>query len=128
MQTVRIVVAEIEKEGCYLLTQRSQKAQLPLLWEFPGGRVREDESDAEALSRSLSHRIDARIEVGLCVMEHIHQYEGYEVVLVVYKTKLKTEFRAHHVEDVRWVPLADLGQYEFPPADQQTMTLLLADD
>ena len=128
MPTVRIVVAEIEKDGCYFLTQRSKTAHLPLLWEFPGGRVREGETDREALSRSLLHRINAHVDIGPCVMEHCHRYDGYDVVLVVFKTQLKSDFRAHHVEDVRWVPFANFGQYTFPPADQETMNLLLADD
>ncbi|MCI0570286.1 MAG: (deoxy)nucleoside triphosphate pyrophosphohydrolase, partial [Myxococcaceae bacterium] len=37
---IRVVGAMIEKEpGRYLLTQRPPTASLPLLWEFPGGRV-----------------------------------------------------------------------------------------
>ena len=41
----RVVSAEVYRNGRYLITQRALKAVLPLLWEFPGGRVREDESD-----------------------------------------------------------------------------------
>ena len=37
---IRVVGAMLEKEGGrYLITQRRPTASLPLLWEFPGGRV-----------------------------------------------------------------------------------------
>ena len=40
----------LEREpGRCLITQRAKTASLPLLWEFPGGKVTDGESDAEAL-------------------------------------------------------------------------------
>ena len=51
---IRVVGAMLEREeGRYLITQRRASASLPLLWEFPGGRVEEGESDQEALAREL---------------------------------------------------------------------------
>ena len=51
---VRVVAAMIERDGRYLLTQRRSTAVLPLLWEFPGGRVERGETDAAALGLSES--------------------------------------------------------------------------
>ena len=59
--TIRVVSAEIAVEGRYLITQRSAHAVLPGLWEFPGGRVREGESDAQALVRAVSGRLPRRV-------------------------------------------------------------------
>jgi 8-oxo-dGTP diphosphatase len=50
---IRVVGAMIEKDGRYLITQRSPTASLPLLWEFPGGRVEPGETDEAALAREL---------------------------------------------------------------------------
>ena len=36
---IRVVAAQIEHDGRYLITQRKPTSSLPLLWEFPGGRV-----------------------------------------------------------------------------------------
>jgi 8-oxo-dGTP diphosphatase len=62
--TIRVVSAEIQHEGRYLITQRSARAVLPLLWEFPGGRVRDGEDDREALVRSVHHRIGVWVGAG----------------------------------------------------------------
>ena len=59
---IRVVGAMLEREpGRYLITQRSKTASLPLLWEFPGGRVQEGESDEVALVQlfqNLGNRMD----------------------------------------------------------------------
>jgi 8-oxo-dGTP diphosphatase len=52
-RTIRVVAAVIERDGCYLITQRRPNAVLPLLWEFPGGKVEEGETDAAALRREV---------------------------------------------------------------------------
>jgi len=59
LRTIRVVAAVIEREGRYLITQRRPTAVLPLLWEFPGGRVEESETDAAALKREVRQRDDA---------------------------------------------------------------------
>jgi ADP-ribose pyrophosphatase YjhB (NUDIX family) len=55
---IRVVVARIERGGRYLITQRMPHAVLPLLWEFPGGRVEEGEQDEDALVRELRENLD----------------------------------------------------------------------
>ena len=53
-RTIRVVSAVIERGGRYLITQRRATAVLPLLWEFPGGRVEPAETDAAALEREVA--------------------------------------------------------------------------
>ena len=125
--TIDVVVAEIEKEGAYLLTQRLGTSTLPLLWEFPGGRVRKNEEQQEALHRALAFRIGAKVNVHEKLMEHTHEYDGYNVNLIVFRVDLCSDIQALNVEDVRWVPFEELHTYHFPQADQKTMDLLLQD-
>jgi len=127
-RVIRVVSAEIQRDGSYLLTQRSARAVLPLLWEFPGGRVREGESDQEALARAVKGRIGVAIDVGNKVLEVEHAYDDYEVVLVVYKASVGTqEPFAASVNAVAWVEPQSFGDYPFPGADQKTVEMLLSD-
>ena len=50
-RTIRVVAAVLERDGRYLITQRRPTAVLPLLWEFPGGKVEPGETDSQALKR-----------------------------------------------------------------------------
>ena len=124
---VRVVSAEIQQEGRYLLTQRSSHAVLPDLWEFPGGRVRAGESDSDALVRALSHRIGATPLVGEQVLEVTHAYDEYNVVLSVYTCSLgDTAPTDAAVQAIAWVSPEEFGDYPFPPADEATVKALVS--
>jgi 8-oxo-dGTP diphosphatase len=63
-RTVRVVAAVVAVGGRYLITQRRSSAVLPNLWEFPGGRVEGDETDAAALRREINERHGVHVDVG----------------------------------------------------------------
>src|SRR5512135_3320476 len=86
--SIRVVAAVVERNGKYLITQRRPEAVLPLLWEFPGGRVEPGENDEQALRREMRERLDVDIEVGRHLATSVHDYEGYSVTLVVYQATL----------------------------------------
>jgi 8-oxo-dGTP diphosphatase len=113
-EVIRVVAAVIEHEGRYLITQRQANAVLPLLWEFPGGRV-------------VRGRIGVDVDVGHKLGEHVHEYSGYSVQLTMYSCKLQAEARPYPatVADLRWVTSREFLDYDFPPADEKTMSKLL---
>lgn len=120
--SIRVVAAVIHQDGKYLITQRREHASLPLLWEFPGGRVEPGESDTEALQREFIERLGAAVEVGKPVAFRRHDYDGYSVELVLYEAKLTSpELEPKRVKEYRWVPADEFSQYPFPPADRSTL-------
>lgn len=123
---ITVVGAMIEQDGKYLITQRKPTASLPLLWEFPGGRVEEGESDAQALARELKEEMGIDVEVRDLGMSVFHSYEKYDIDFRVYRCRLASkEIRHLKVHDHRWVTPTELDQYEFPAADQKTLDQLL---
>jgi 8-oxo-dGTP diphosphatase len=122
---IRVVAAEIEQDGAYLITQRRPEAALPLLWEFPGGRVAEGESDEAALRRTIQDRIGAGVQIGHRVLQVSHRYATYELDMVVYRCALLGTPVARRVNDVRWVRPEQFGDHRFPGADQMTVDTLL---
>jgi 8-oxo-dGTP diphosphatase len=125
-RTIRVVAAVLEKEGRYLITQRRATAVLPLMWEFPGGRVEPGETDAQALKREVVHRLGADIEVGKLISFVSHPYEHYVVDLFLYECTLVGEkLEARAVTAYKWVSSAEFDQYPFTPADEASMNKLL---
>ena len=123
---IRVVGAMIEKDGRYLITQRSPTGSLPLLWEFPGGRVEAGETDQGALARELREEMGIGVEVGDRVIHVEHAYEGYDIDFCVYRCREKgAEIRHLGVNDHRWVVPEELDGYEFPPADEKSLAQLL---
>jgi 8-oxo-dGTP diphosphatase len=119
----------LEREpGRYLITQRSKNATLPLLWEFPGGRVHEGEGDAEALLRELKERLGLEVIVDEEAMVTHHEYDTYTVDFRVFHCRLaRPDQEVSHavVNDHRWAALDEMGQYQFPRADARTLEKLL---
>jgi 8-oxo-dGTP diphosphatase len=124
---IRVVAAVIEHDGRYLITQRQSGAVLPGLWEFPGGRVESEENETAALLREVLGRIGVEVVVGAKLGEHLHDYTGYQVQLTMYSCKLPAEARPYPatVADLRWVTSREFLDYDFPPADEKTMSKLL---
>jgi 8-oxo-dGTP diphosphatase len=126
---IRVVGAMLEKEpGHYLITQRSKTASLPLLWEFPGGRVQENETDEAALLRELKERLGLDVIVAAKAGTTHHSYPDYDVDFSVFQCKLKdptATVKSPKVNDHRWVKLSEMGQYKFPDADARTLEKLL---
>ena len=125
-QSIRVVAAVIANEGRYLITQRRPAAVLPLLWEFPGGRVESNENDADALKREVRHRLSVEIDVGELISFVSHPYDHYTVELYLYECRVVAgELRAANVHDFRWVTSEDFDRYPFTPADEASMNKLL---
>lgn len=124
---IRVVAAVIESEGRYLITQRNASAVLPLLWEFPGGKVEPGETDEAALEREVVGRIGVEVVVGAKIGEHVHEYARYEVRMVMFSCRLPEGAEPYPatVADLRWVTSKEFLDYEFPPADETTMSRLL---
>ena len=124
---IRVVGAMIDRDGRYLITQRPPTASLPLLWEFPGGRVETGETDEAALARELREEMRIEVEVGERVIHVEHSYASYDIDFCVYRCHLKGAGTIEHlrVHDHRWVRPEELDQYEFPAADEKTIAKLL---
>jgi len=123
---IRVVGAMIEKDGRYLITQRSPTASLPLLWEFPGGRVEPGETDPAALARELREEMGIEVAVADRCIHVEHAYEAYDIDFCVYRCRLVSgPVKDVRVHAHRWVLPEELDQYEFPPADEKSIAKLL---
>ncbi len=127
---IRVVAAQIERGGRYLITQRKPTSSLPLLWEFPGGRVEDGEADPLALARELKEEMDIQVEVGELSVSVTHEYEAYIIDFRVYRCQLLTpehQIQKIGIHDFHWVAPNELDDYEFPGADQATVDALLGE-
>lgn len=124
-RTIRVVAAVVSRNGRYLITQRRAHAVLPLLWEFPGGRVETGESDNEALRRELRERLGVEAEVGGRISRTECAYEHYDVELTLYECNVRGQLECLAVHAFRWVTSDEFDQYDFTPADEASMNQLL---
>jgi 8-oxo-dGTP diphosphatase len=127
VRCIRVVSAVVERQGRYLITQRSSHGILAGLWEFPTARVLAGETDEAALQREIRERIGVEISVGPLTARRTHFYVGYSLERVLYDAQIlpDQEPRPLRVGDLRWVAAQELESYPFAPADQATMDSIL---
>ncbi len=125
-KSIRVVSAAITSGGRYLITQRQEKAVLPLLWEFPGGKVEAGESDEAALIRELYERLGIQAKVCERISSTEREYEKYVVELHLYRCEITYgQPQPRNVRDLAWVCSSEFGEYRFTPADEASMDALL---
>lgn len=126
---IRVVAAVIQQGDRYLITQRRPTAILPLMWEFPGGRVEPSESDTEALKREVFHRLQVTVDVGQLMSYVCHKYDKYVVDLHLYQCTIRSgELNNANVNNHAWVKSDEFDQYLFTPADESSVAALLGID
>ena len=124
MTRVIVVAAVIEREDRFLVTRRQHGVHLAGFWEFPGGKVAEDESHAEALCREIHEELDVNIVVGDLVLETSHEYPDRVVTLYFYRCDLVGTPRPMIGQEMTWVAGDELPSLNFPPADDELIRRL----
>jgi 8-oxo-dGTP diphosphatase len=118
MKTIIVAAAVILDRGKVLIAQRREGDAQGLLWEFPGGKVREGEDPRQALHRELKEELGIEAKVGTILDTIYYEYPQYPILLLVYRCNLERGApKPLGCQEVRWVPVADLGNFAMPPAD-----------
>ena len=124
MKPVVVVAAVIERDATFLLTLRPDGTHLAGHWEFPGGKVHESETHAEALRREVFEELDAVVRVGELVHTVTHVYLDRTVELFFYRCELDGEAKPMMGQEMRWVAKTELTKLPFPDADRTLVTML----
>ncbi len=66
------------------MSRRRADQALPLLWEFPGGKVEPGEAPEQALAREVREELGCGVAVGRIHDVVFHAYPDYDVYLLVY--------------------------------------------
>lgn len=112
-----VVVAVIERDGLYLVSQRRPGDSFGGLWEFPGGKCDPGETLEAGLVREIREELGIRIAVGSERMVLQHRTPGRIMDLHCFDCRwVEGEPQAIECAAWRWVRAEELERLEFPPA------------
>jgi 8-oxo-dGTP diphosphatase len=113
-----VVAALIRRPGLVLISRRRADQPMPLLWEFPGGKVEPGEAPVAALEREVREELGCVVQVGGVYDVVFHAYPAFDLVMLVYEcTVTSGEPSAVEVAELAWVDPRTLPERELLPAD-----------
>ena len=122
---IQVAVAIIEQSGKILIARRQKDDPLKGKWEFPGGKIMEDETHEQCLKRELHEELGIEAEVGDLLYTTQHVYNHIAVELFFYNVKyLDGEIKLKEYRQIRWVGKEDLNKYDFLEANVPLLKIL----
>jgi len=107
-----------DSKGRVLIAQRLGGGPFQGMWEFPGGKIGEDESPTEALSRELAEELGIEVTACASFMNLRHEYEDRIVTIEFFVVShWNCEPVGREGQALRWVPRENLDADELLPAD-----------
>ena len=115
----KLVVAALVREGSRVLMSRRRADQpMPLLWEFPGGKVEPGEHPESALAREVREELGCTVAIERIFEVVFHAYPEFDLIMLVYAARIIDGTpRPVEVAEVEWVEAARLPHLDLLPAD-----------
>lgn len=124
MKTLIVTAGLIREPKGILLAKRSRGLYRGH-WEFPGGKLEEDESPEDCLRRELKEELGIEVEVEGVVEVVWMPYDGFNLLLLLYSCRLRGgEPQPILCEEVRWFAPEELKDLPMPPADRELLRRL----
>ncbi|MBK8051748.1 MAG: (deoxy)nucleoside triphosphate pyrophosphohydrolase [Saprospiraceae bacterium] len=115
---VEVVCGVIFSDNRVLCVQRSEKMSLPLKWEFPGGKIEENETAELCLHRELKEELGISTEIMQKLSISYYDYGTFEIVLIPYLCKyLGDEIILNEHKEFQWLLYSQLLLLDWAPAD-----------
>lgn len=126
MKMHKVTAGIIEKDGKVLIAKRKTGTCIGANWEFPGGKLEDGESLEKCLKRELKEELDIEVEVREYFASSLFECGDREIELVAYRVKyISGDIVLTDHEEVKWVLLSELKNYEFTTPDVPIVEKLL---
>jgi 8-oxo-dGTP diphosphatase len=113
-----VTCALIESGGKVLAARRAETANRGGLWEFPGGKVAQGETEAECLRRELGEELGIVVDVARRLQPVLHREPKGEIRLIPYFcTIVRGEPTPLEHDRVLWSERRELVRLDWCPAD-----------
>jgi len=121
-------VALVDPDGRVLVAKRPPGKTLAGLWEFPGGKVEDDETPEAALVRELHEELG--IEISQRCLTPLtfasHAYEKFHLIMPLYVCRnWAGRVTGREGQDLQWLLPNRLNTLPMPPADIPLVAMLM---
>ena len=125
MKTIDVVAAVIQNEdGLFLATQKGY-GPFKGGWEFPGGKIEQNETCKQALVREIKEELDTDIAVGDYLTTIEYDYPAFHLGMQCFWCRIVdgTLVLKEH-EAARWLDVDHIDSVDWLPADLTIIDLI----
>lgn len=122
MKTIRVVAAIIcdnMKSPTKIFATARGYGEFKGGWEFPGGKIEENESPEDALIREIKEELDAVISVGDFIATVEYDYPKFHLSMDCFWAQvIEGELILKEAEAAKWLTKETINSVDWLPADQ----------
>ncbi len=116
---LEVVCAIIEENGKILAVRRKEGENMAGKWEFPGGKIKNDELPENSIIREIQEELAIRIIPQVQLLPVNHEYAEFKIHLIPYRCKLLSGNISLRVHDrFRWLLPGDYYTLNWCDADR----------
>jgi len=122
-----VVAGLIKSDGKILVCQRRRGDTFGLMWEFPGGKLKQGETPEQALVRELREELGVAAGVGPELFRTKHSYaELSEPIELIFLAASLDPEAIHNLafETMEWRAPESLMELNFLPADREFVAMI----
>ena len=113
-----------DDESRIYIQQRDTDAMLGGLWEFPGGKVEEGETPAEACRREVREETGMEVEPQACIATIKHAYSHFRITMHAFECAAVSTSDLEVSGPHAWIAKESFAEYAFPRANRKLLDLL----
>ena len=115
---ITVTAGVFVRDSKVLIGQRKSSGRLSGKWEFPGGKVEGNETAQDCLKRELREELNVDAHIGPLLWKGEHRYNFGTVRLLFFAVQWDGwDVLSYDHDDIQWVPLDKLMEYDFVPGD-----------
>ena len=119
-ENIKVVAGLILQNNKLLICQRPKFKDHPLKWEFPGGKIKKDETSEDALIREIKEELSINIFNYNELISYNFNYSdlGKTVFINFYLIKNFTgKILNNFHNQLKWIEIKDIREYDFLEGD-----------
>ena len=131
IEQIKVVAGLILQNNKLLICQRPNFKDHPLKWEFPGGKIKNDETNEEALIREINEELSINILNYEELISYNFDYKDLKKQVFIY-FYLVNNFRGKVLnnfhKELKWIEIKDIREYDFLEGDHKIIDHISSND
>ena len=131
IEQIKVVAGLILQNNKLLICQRPNFKDHPLKWEFPGGKIKNDETNEEALMREINEELSINIINCEELISYNFNYKDLNKKVFIYfylvnnfSGKVLNNFH----KELKWIEIKDIREYDFLEGDLKIIDHISSND